>query len=104
MDPNAKVAYHDLEEVPGSVGAFKLTSKVNVTFTWGDDNAKDKHLSAACFIPAKVYAQDGLCACIWSVRWCAQGLGPIRPFLVLLTDVTLEASQALRLASTEGSS
>ena len=97
MDPNAKVAYHDLEEAPGNVGAFKLTSKVNVTFTWGDDNAKDKHLSAACFIPAEVYAQDGLCACIWSMRCCPQGLGPIRPFLVLLTDVKLEASQALRL-------
>lgn len=97
-DPQAKVAYHDLEEVPGNLGDFKLTMKVPIQFTWEEENAKDKQLSAGCYIPSTSYEQPGLCQCIWATRWCVQGLAPVRPFLVLLKDVTLGSKKALQIA------
>ena len=54
------------------------------------------HKHAAGSIPAESWDCD-FASKVWQVKWVTQGLTPVRPSVVLTTDVGLKPQQALPL-------
>ena len=97
LEPDAKLAYHDMQETAGAPGDFKVSVKNTIQFVATEENPKTVQSNAALFATDAVWKQD-VCSVIWAVKWCAQGLSPIRPLVVLLQDIYLKPGTALQIS------
>jgi hypothetical protein len=56
--------------------------------------------SAGSAVPTSAWTSlhdESLCGLVWTVKWCPQGLMPVRAQIVLLSDVVLPAKKALKV-------
>lgn len=103
-NPACKVAYHTVVEDPAlGPGAFRLelVSKVVATFTAGVDDGEEKkpvtQHNAATHLPGKFWDDAQHVGLVWTVKWAAQGLMPVRPTVVCFSAGELPAGKALPL-------
>ena len=99
--PDCRVAYHDLVPLAeGPAGAFGLKQTVGVVFNpqaqTADANPAALQTRLAATVPAQAWKghYSGL---VWSVKWAANGLAPIRPQIVMLHDVMIKPGHSLLL-------
>ena len=106
LNPNAGVCFHEMAAETASVvtGAFKLVTKQRVVAVIGKssteaaendngeggDQPQGSQANAACCIPVDAWPNllEGF-KVLWSMRWTAAGLMPVRPQVVLLTQLTI---------------
>ena len=106
-----KLAYHDME-ASGTDGNFTIKKKSDVFFQPapsvkgekdGDGDgegvpsasASEANMlasQAAVLVSHSTWQHEAL-AIVWSVRWGVAGLMPVRPHVVLLTDITLDVGR-----------
>ena len=108
--PNCKIMYHEMEASPEEKvpGMFKCIRQNNVWFSpakdsqevqdAADPNAKTNQVGAAKLLPNSVWYSD-IISILFSVRWGPNGLIPVRPQVVLLSDLKLAAGQACKLSN-----
>ena len=83
------------------IGAFKLDTNVEIAFRPNIDpevTAK-QHLQTrlAGTMPTDVWLGNNYSKLVFSVKWCTNGLVPVRPQIVLTKNVTLAPGKSLLL-------
>lgn len=102
-NPNCKVAYHKLvEQHDRGPGAFTLevTSKVVACYTAVDGGDEKKNITqqnAAACLANNFWENVEHVGLVWTVKWAAQGLMPVRPTVVCLSACELPPGKALAL-------
>ena len=103
-DPNAKVAYHELETDPTGLeaGSFKVNLKHRVYFVplaaaeeGNDDGSKMSQMSFGCTVPKSVWCESQVAQVIWATKWSLNGLTPVRPLVVSTEDISLAPGKAI---------
>lgn len=106
MPAQAGVAYHDMAEVPEQgPGAFSLTLKHSVVFRLpasGEAEGGSGVLPSLLqtHVAARVDAalwNSSFTKTVWSVKWTANGLGPVRPHVVFTAPVTIAVGRAVMI-------
>ena len=111
--PVVKFAYHKFVEAPtpGQPDAFKLEVVKRVCFSpgssgkvdteegenGGDSNPTTGQAAAARMLPINVWKPE-VCQLVFSVKWTAAGLMPIRPQIMLLADAVMPAGTCAGLS------
>eukprot|EP00438_Fugacium_kawagutii_P012481 Skav236403 [mRNA] locus=scaffold1702:119198:123414:- [translate_table: standard] len=107
-DPEAKVAYHEIKEDPSPEDAskFTLTLVSKVAFipnaaqgapSEGEDGKpKSLQARAASLLPASSW-ESHCTSVLWTVRWSAIGLTPVKPQVVLTKELALEPAYSCEL-------
>ncbi len=103
--PDCRVAYHDIVPLAPNdglpVGAFKLAPTVEVAFqpqTQPADGSAPGHLQTRVAATCPISAWKGhYSSLMWSVKWGATGLMPVRPQIAFTTDVTISPGRSLIL-------
>ena len=105
-NPDCRVAYHDMTPIPPSgslpLGAFKLDVTKELAFRPLTDverpEAAKGHLQTRLASTIPVNAWDGnYSKLIWTLKWSANGLTPVRPQIVLTKNVTIAPGKSLLL-------
>ena len=105
-NPDCRVAYHDMTPIPPSgslpLGAFKLDVTKEIAFRPLTDverpEAAKGHLQTRLASTIPVNAWDGnYSKLIWTLKWSANGLTPVRPQIVLTKNVTIAPGKSLLL-------
>ena len=105
LSPNASICYHvtqdDLDKGPGCFSIERRHHARGVfesgTLGEGTGSTEAKAESLAAMLPLSTWAESDNASIIWSMRWASNGLMPVRPQVVLDTDVELGPNSALPL-------
>ena len=91
MSPQAKIAYHSVLVIASTdKDAFGVKLEHEVFFTSGftsdDEGGQSKPINQntlAGKLPTNTFENSHCVLATWSVKWPPQGLGPVRPLVVL---------------------
>lgn len=116
QQPGCRILYHDI--VPcarGAPGAFTLSRTHNVEYVLTgkveiSDSPEEEDSapinkkapgslqgSAASLLPLTAWTDLNIGGLVWTVKWSAQGLMPVRAQIVILTEVDLPSRHAVAL-------
>ena len=99
--PDCRVAYFDI--VPsgdGPTGSFGLVSTSNIVFVpVAAKDATTGHLQTrvGAQIPMTVWHSMNYAKVVWTVKWGQNGLAPVRPQIVMHTNMTLKPGHCVLL-------
>jgi hypothetical protein len=95
--PDAKVAYHAIQENSDDVKKFSLTTTHRVCFVYRIEDGAEM---SSKNIAGKLWkvGQESPLKVLWYCRWCSKGLSPIKPALHLLGSLQLKNGQAALLS------
>ena len=104
-DPQAKIAYHSVFEVPSTDrDAFGVRQEHEVffipAFFGDDDGAQSQQINQGTLagkLPANIFDNSHCVVATWVVKWSPQGLGPVRPLVIFKKACDLPAGKALSL-------
>ena len=99
--PLCKIQYHTMTDAVGATpGSFSLVLEHSVYFAPAPVTVDSEQLqqgSVAATLPCHVWANT-VTSITWTVKWNAQGLGPVRPLVVFSTEVILPPKHALLIS------
>lgn len=109
INPNSLVCYHDETSDPSAAnpGFFKLTTKQRVVAVLSapgspegeKEPVKPVQTNVASCVPLDTWLRTSSAfKVVWSMRWTAAGLMPVRPQLVALVDVTIPEASTFMIA------
>lgn len=98
--PDCRVAYYDL--VPkgdGPAGSFTLapTTEIVVIPLSAKDTTGHLQTRVAAQIPMHIWQALHYCKIAWAVKWGQNGLAPVRPQIVMTTDLTIKPGHSVLL-------
>ena len=86
---DAKICYHDFEDVPGDTAAFKLLRKIDVVCRCKDDNQQGAVTPGSFgYLSSFAMWNTSWTKVVWVCKWSSNGLTPIRP--VVITTATVD--------------
>ena len=104
QEPTCNIAYHDMQADDGNEpGAFSLIFKHRVFFVPSavadgpNEDDKINQMSVAGGFPVDRWSSE-LVSVLWATKWAVNGLTPVRPLVILNSEVSLGADRAVRLS------
>ena len=86
---DAKICYHDFEDVPGDTAAFKLLRKIDVVCRCKEDKQQGAVTPGSFgYLSSFAMWNTSWTKVVWVCKWSSNGLTPIRP--VVITTATVD--------------
>ena len=104
-NPEAKIAYHSMFDIASKdKDAFGIKQEHKIyfipAFSSEDEGAQKQQISQATLagkLPANTFEGSHCVVATWAVKWCPQGLSPVRPMVLFTQSCDLPAGKALSL-------
>ena len=95
----AKILYPGLDMVPGSPDEFELTRNLTLAFRPKDTTAQGTVTMSniAAFLPCNIWANSPLVHIVYTCKWNAAGLMPIRAMVTSKVGFKIPAKKAVAI-------
>ena len=93
---DAKICYHDFEDVPGDTAAFKLLRKIDVVCRCKEDKQQGAVTPGSFgYLSSFAMWNTSWTKVVWVCKWSSNGLTPIRPVVITTATVDIAPGKSI---------